>query len=42
MMMDKKMLLVTEINNKQEFDDMKEIMEIFAVNNRIKELAHHT
>ena len=37
-MMDKKMMIVTEITSKQEFDDMKEIMEIFAVRGRIREL----
>ena len=38
MMMDKKMMIVTEITSKQEFDDMKEIMEIFAVSGRIRQL----
>ena len=39
MMIERKMMLVTEISNKQEFDEMKEIMEIFAVRGRIRELA---
>ena len=38
-MLEKKMMLVTEITSKQEFEDMKEIMEIFAVRGRIRELA---
>jgi hypothetical protein len=33
------MRIVSEIKNKQELDDMKLIMEIFIVNNRIRELA---
>ena len=39
MMIDKKMMLVTEINNKADLDEMKEIVEIFVVKGRIKELA---
>jgi len=35
----KKMRIVSEINTKQELEDMKVIMEIFVVNNRIKQLA---
>jgi len=33
------MRIVSEINTKQELEDMKVIMEIFVVNNRIKQLA---
>jgi len=33
------MRIVSEINNKQELEDMKLIMEIFVVNNRIRQLA---
>jgi hypothetical protein len=33
------MRIVTEINNKQELEDMKIVMEIFIVNNRVRELA---
>lgn len=33
------MRIVSEINNKQELEDMKIVMEIFVVNNRIKQLA---
>jgi len=33
------MRIVTEIKNKQELEDMKIVMEIFIVNDRIRELA---
>ena len=33
------MRIVSEIHNKQEFEDMKLVMEIFVVNDRIKQLA---
>jgi hypothetical protein len=33
------MRIVSEINNKQEFEDMKIVMEIFILNDRIRELA---
>jgi len=33
------MKIVSEISNQQELDEMKTIMEIFIVNNRIKQLA---
>jgi hypothetical protein len=33
------MRIVSEINNKQELEDMKIVMEIFVVNNRIRQLA---
>jgi len=33
------MKIVSEIKNKQELEDMKMVMEIFVVNNRIKQLA---
>ncbi len=33
------MRIVSEINNKQELEEMKVVMEIFVVNNRIKQLA---
>jgi len=35
------MRLVTEINSQQELDDMKSIMEIFVVNNRIKQILNN-
>ena len=38
-MMDKKMMLVTEISTKDDLDEMKSILEIFVVNGRIRELA---
>jgi len=34
-----KMKIVSEISSQQELDEMKAIMEIFIVNNRIKQLA---
>ncbi len=34
------MRVVTEINTRQELDEMKSIMEVFVVNHRIRELAH--
>ena len=33
------MRIVSEIKNKQELEDMKIVMEIFIVNDRIRELA---
>ena len=39
MISDKKMMMVSEITCKEELDEMKEIMEIFFVIQRIKELA---
>ncbi len=33
------MKIVSEINSRDELDEMKSIMEIFVVNNRIKKLA---
>ena len=33
------MKIVSEISSQQELDEMKAIMEIFIVNNRIKQLA---
>lgn len=33
------MIVVSEIKTPQELSEMKSIMEIFVVNNRIKELA---
>jgi hypothetical protein len=33
------MRIISEINNKQELEDMKIVMEIFVVNNRVKQLA---
>lgn len=33
------MYIASEINTQQEFNDLKTVMEIFIVNNRLKELA---
>jgi len=33
------MNIVTEVNSRQELEDMKAIMEIFVISNRIKQLA---
>lgn len=33
------MRIVTEVSTRQELDEMKSVMEIFVVNDRIKELA---
>ena len=33
------MNIVSEIRTKQEYDDLKSVMEIFIVNNRVRELA---
>ncbi len=33
------MIIVSEINTRQELDEMKSIMEVFVVNHRIRELA---
>jgi hypothetical protein len=35
----KKMKIVSEINSKQELEEMKSVMEIFVVSFRIKQLA---
>ena len=42
MMLNKKMMMVTEITSKEELDEMKTILEIFVVKNRIRELADQT
>jgi len=34
-----KMKIVSEVKTQQEFNEMKIIMEIFVVNNRIRQLA---
>jgi hypothetical protein len=34
------MKIVSEVNTQQELDELKVVMEIFVVNNRIKEIAH--
>jgi len=39
MLSDKRMMMVSEITNKEELDEMKAIMEIFFVTGRVKELA---
>ena len=33
------MRLVTDINTRQELEDMKSIMEVFVISNRIKQIA---
>jgi hypothetical protein len=33
------MKIVSEINTRQELDEMKSIMEVFVVNDRIRQLA---
>jgi len=33
------MRIVSEVRTQQELDEMKSVMEIFVVNNRIKQLA---
>jgi len=33
------MKIVSEVTNRQELNELKSVMEIFIVNNRIKELA---
>jgi len=33
------MRVVTDINSRQELEDMKSIMEIFVISNRIKQIA---
>ena len=35
------MKIVSEVRTQQELDEMKSVMEIFVVNNRIKELAQY-
>jgi len=35
------MKIVSEINSRQELDDLKMIMEIFVVNTRIRQLAEN-
>ena len=42
MIQDKKLMVVTEISNKEEFEEMKAIVEIFAVTGRVRELALKT
>ena len=39
MMLEGKLMLVTEITSKQELEEMKVIVEIFAIKDRIRELA---
>ena len=33
------MKIVSEVKTREEFDEMKSIMEVFVVNNRVKQLA---
>ncbi len=33
------MKIVSEVRTQQEFDEMKAIMEVFVVNNRVRQLA---
>jgi hypothetical protein len=33
--------IVSQIQTQQEFDEMKSIMEVFVVNNRIREIVQH-
>ena len=33
------MKIVSEVNTRQEFDELKAVMEVFVVNHRIKQLA---
>ena len=33
------MMVVSEVNTRKELDEIKSIMEVFVVNNRIKQLA---
>lgn len=42
MIFEKKLMVVTEIVNKEEFEEMKAIVEIFAVTGRVRELALKT
>ena len=35
----KNMMIVSEVTTQQELTEMKSIMEVFVVNNRVKELA---
>ena len=42
MIQDKKLMVVTEISSKEEFEEMKTIVEIFAVTGRVRELALKT
>ena len=39
MMKEGKMMLVTDVSSKEEFEDMKDVMEIFVVHDRIRQLA---
>ena len=39
MMLEGKLMLVTEITSKQELEEMKVIVEIFAIKDRIRELS---
>ena len=34
------MKIVSEVHNQQEFDELKSVIEIFVVNNRIRQLAN--
>lgn len=36
------MKIVSELTNRKEFEDMKDIMEIFIVNTKIKQLAQNS
>jgi hypothetical protein len=42
MIKDKKLMVVTEITTKEEFEEMKNIVEIFAVTGRVRELVLKT
>jgi len=42
MMKEGKMMLVTDVNNREEFNEMKDVMEIFFVQDRIRKLATRT
>jgi hypothetical protein len=39
MVVNNNMKIVSEVGSQQELDELKSIMEIFIVNNRIRELA---
>ena len=39
MLKEGKMMLVTDISSQEEFNDMKDIMEIFFVQDRIRKVA---
>jgi len=36
----RKMKIVSQVTTQQEFDEMKTVLEIFVVSNRIKQLAN--